>query len=357
VERRVKLGLVGGGFACSFQFHEHPGCEVVAVADPRPERLARLRDLTHCNNTYATLEELLRDSNVEAIGIFTPAPDHARHSIAALESGKHVLSAVPAAMTLEECDWLLHTVEETGLTYMMAETSYYRRETMQARQWYQEGRFGELFYSEGEYWHEHLEDLMFDNGQPTWRYGFPPMHYPTHSTAFLVSVTGERLARVQCVGWGDDDPILKNNVYRNPFWNEVAFFQTDRGHGARIAVGWHLGHPEVERASWFGSQFSFFMASPTDQPNAVSESSRVRIVEVPDFYEALPEPLRHPSGHGGSHTHLTHEFLSALLEERSPKIDIYEAIAYTAPGIVAHQSALRGGEPLPVPDFGRAPTP
>lgn len=353
-DRKIRIGLVGGGFGRAFSFHEHPNSTVIAIAELNPDRREALRDLCRCDNAYATLEELLRDPNVEAVGIFTPAPDHARHSIAALRAGKHVLSAVPAAFTLEECQQLRDTVEATGMTYMMAETSYYRRETILARDWYREGRFGELFYTEGEYWHEHLENMMFADGKPSWRYGLPPMHYPTHSTAFLIGVTGERLIRAQCVGWGDDDPILQTNAYQNPFWNEVAFFQTDRGHSARMTVGWHLGHPEVERASWFGSRFSFFMPSPIGQPAAISESDHVQTIEVPDFYERLPEPLRHASGHGGSHTHLTHEFISALLEERRPAIDVYEAIAYTAPGIVAHQSALKDGETLPVPDFGRA---
>lgn len=355
VARKVRLGLVGGGFSTAFQFHEHPDCEVVAVAELRSERRDALQKQVRSENGYATLEELLADKNVEAVGIFTPASDHARHSIAAMEAGKHVLSAVPAAFSLEECEWLLDTVKATGQTYMMAETSYYRRETQLARQWYQEGRFGELFYSEGEYWHEHLDTLMFNpDGSPTWRHGLPPMHYPTHSTAFLIGVTGERLVRVQCVGWGDEHPILRSNAYNNPFWNEVALFQTNLGHASRMTVGWHLAHPEIERASWFGSDFSFFMSSPTGQPNAISESSNVQKVEIPDFYERLPEPLRHSSGHGGSHTHLTHEFIRALVEERRPAIDVYEAIAYTAPGIVAHQSALKDGESMPVPDFGRA---
>jgi predicted dehydrogenase len=354
MQRKIKMGMVGGGFGCAFPFHEHPDSEVVAVADLRPERRQALRDTFRCDNVYETQEELLRDPAVEAVGLFTPAPQHVRHSIAALRAGKHVLSAVPAAFSLEECRQLLETVQSTGLTYMMAETSYYRRETILARQWVQEGRFGELFYTEGEYWHEGLDPLMVHNGERTWRYGFPPMHYPTHSTAFLVGVTGERLTRVQCVGWGDASEILKTNVYQNPFWNEVAFFQTDRGHAARMAVGWHLGHPEIERASWYGSQFSYFMGSPTGQPNAVSESVHVTEIEVPNFHHLLPEALRHESGHGGSHTHIVHEFVRALLEERRPAIDIYEALAYTVPGIVAHQSALQGGETLRVPDFGKA---
>jgi len=353
LKNTIKIGIVGGGFGREFSFHEHPGCQVTAVAEMNPKRREGLRDLCRCDTAYETLEELLRDPNMEAVALFTPPPEHARHSIAALRAGKHVLSAVPAAMSLEECQTLKEAVEATGRTYMMAETSYYRRETIQARDWYREGRFGELFYTEAEYWHEKLETIMFTDGRPTWRHGLPPMQYPTHSTGFLTGVTGERLVRVQCTGWGDGDPILQHNAYNNPFWCEMAFFQTDRGHSARMIVGWHVGYPEVERASWYGSDFSFVMASPVGQPNAISESNRAQTIEVSDHYERLPEPLRHPSGHGGSHTHLTHEFISALQEARRPAIDIYEALAYTAPGIVAHESALKGGELLSVPSFDK----
>ena len=41
----------------------------------------------------------------------------------------------------------------------------------------------------------------------------------------------------------------------------------------------------------------------------------------------------------------------ALIEDREPLIDVYEAIAMTAPGIIAHQSALQNGKRLIIPDF------
>jgi len=61
--------------------------------------------------------------------------------------------------------------------------------------------------------------------------------------------------------------------------------------------------------------------------------------------------LRHNSGHHGSHTFITHEFIDALINERKPLVDVYEALAYTVPGIVAHESALRGGELLKITQF------
>jgi hypothetical protein len=78
---------------------------------------------------------------------------------------------------------------------------------------------------------------------------------------------------------------------------------------------------------------------------------KIEAHQMPDYLVRLPEPLRVKSGHGNSHTFLTHEFVSALVGERRPAIDIYEALAYTVPGIVAHESAMRDGERRMVPSF------
>jgi len=68
----------------------------------------------------------------------------------------------------------------------------------------------------------------------------------------------------------------------------------------------------------------------------------------------LPEPMRHESGHGGSHVLISAEFINALVEDREPEIDIYASLAMTVPGIVAQQSSLKDGEQLPVPQFDPA---
>jgi predicted dehydrogenase len=369
--RKLKVGIVGGRFGTSFQFHEHPACEVAAVAELREDRRAALSKTYRCGTVYDSLDALLKDRNVEAVGLFTPAPEHVRHAEQALAAGKHVLSAVPAAMSLAECERLIAAVRRSGLTYMMAETSYYQQLTISAREFYREGQFGEIYFCESEYHHPGLEELFFEDGKRTWRHGFPPMHYPTHCTAHLLSVTGERLTEVSCHGWGDGHAILKDNVYRNPFWNETALFRTDKGHSFRVAVWWRGAHLGTERAQWYGDRMSFFMEHPNGlsprKVHAVKKEGRddagfTRWASKLEPYEEvkwwatgrLPAPLRHNSGHQGSHTFLTHEFVEAVLRRRRPAVDVYEAVSYTAPGIVAHQSALKGGALLKIPAFGPA---
>ena len=60
---------------------------------------------------------------------------------------------------------------------------------------------------------------------------------------------------------------------------------------------------------------------------------------------------RRPASHGGSHPHLVHEFVSSIVDERPSAIDASTAAAWTAPGICAHESAMRGGASVNVPDF------
>jgi predicted dehydrogenase len=272
---------------------------------------------------------------------------------------------------VQELEQLLETVKKTGRKYMMAETSYYRPETITCREWAREGRFGTIFYSESEYHHEGLLPLMYDDrGLPTWRHGFPPMLYPTHCTGIVVPVTGERLVEVQAVGWGDGHEVLKTNQYKNPFWNTTGFFKTSGGHSSRISVFWHVAAGGTERAQFYGDRMSYIMARPEGPKNTVirigKEGETVldangypegKVAIAPyqqsDHLERLPAPMRVRTGHGNSHTFLTHEFVSAVLEDRQPSVNIWEAIAYTLPGIVAHESALRGGETLKIRDYGR----
>lgn len=368
-ESKLRVGVVGGRFGTQFYFHEHPNSVVEAVADLRDDRRAALQKTYSCQKAYTSLTALLRDRNVDAVGLFTPAPDHAAHVLESLAAGKHVLCAVPAAMSMEECQKLIDAVKRSGMTYMMAETSYYQQLTISARKFQQAGEFGRIYACESEYHHAGLDSLFVENGQRTWRYGFPPMHYPTHCTAHLLSVTGERITEATCIGWGDSHPVLKDNRYKNPFWNETAMFKTDRGTAFRVAVWWKGAHRGTERAQWYGDRMSFFFNHPNglgpaivrwsvDQEKDSAGFARQRAVlekyeEVKWWAtEMLPGPLRHNSGHEGSHTFITHEFVDAVLRKRKPAVDIHEAVAYTLPGIIAHQSALKGGEQMKVPQLG-----
>lgn len=368
--KKVRIGIVGGIHGANFQWHEHPDCIVQAVCDTNPNRLAHLAKTYQCKTAYSSLNEVLHDKSIDAVAVFTDATKHSLHSIACLNSGKHVISAVPAVQNIEQAEELLSVIKQTGLTYMMAETSYYLQPMISARKWHQEGKFGEIFHTEAEYCHstygEEQQHLwLTPSGEKTWRYGYPPMLYPTHTTAFLIGVTQERLTEVMCIGWNDGSSFFPNNPYNNPYGCETALFKTNRSHSMRVSIFWRGAHRSVERAEWYGKNMSFFMEHPNGIGAVVIRRSELEedvsgqqlpnheFYEQPEWWKTdmLPEPLRHPSEHGGSHAFLTHEFIDSIVKGRRPAIDIYEALAYTVPGIVAHNSALQGGVQMKIPCF------
>lgn len=370
--QKVRIGVVGGGFGSSFQWHLDPDSSVTAVCDVRADRLQRLQETYRCNKGYAQFREMLKHPGMNAVAVFTPAPMHAWMAVEAMKAGKHVISAVPAGMSLAELEELIDTVRQTGMKYMMAETSYFRPEVITCREWAKEGRFGTIFYSEAEYHHEGVFPLMFDKqGLPTWRHGIAPMHYPTHCTGIVIPVTGERLSEVTSIGWGDGHEILKTNMYHNPFWGETAFFKTSKGHACRISISWHIAAAGTERGLFYGDRMSYVMSRPEGSPNTVFQISKdgktvldsngypegvvsQTAYKQPDHMERLPESMRVKTGHGNSHTFLTHEFVSAIAQDRHPAVNVWEAVAYTAPGIVAHESSLQGGKTLKIKDYGTA---
>ena len=343
-ERKVRVGIVGYGvckFGAAFGFQDHPNVEVGAGRDLIAERREGRMKACRCEKSYESLEVLVKDPKIEAVFVATDAPSHPRHCMEVLKHGKHVMTAVPAAFgSIEEAEQLLETVRKTGLKYMMAETSYFRADCYGMRRIYRAGGFGRLIYSEGEYYHYHGEPIDSFKG---WRIGLPPLWYPTHSTAYYVGVTGKRFTSVSCAGFNVGLPEYKPgaNKYNNPFSDEVALFATSEGGSSRMLMCKGIHGLIVERGRVFGERG---WMDGTEYHGTAKE--------LPDITRPPLPPGVAAGGHGGSHGYLTDEFIMSILANREPMVNIYEALAMTVPGIVAHQSALKGGETLKVPQYG-----
>ncbi len=342
-DRKIRFGIVGYGvcrFGAAFGFQDHPNVEVVAVSDLIPERRAGLMKACRCEKSYESLEVLVKDPKIEAVFVATDAPSHARHCIEVLNHGKHVMCAVPATYgSIEDGERLLETVKKTGLKYQMAETSFFRPDCYAMRQIYQAGGFGRIIYSEGEYYHYGPKPLASFKG---WRTGSPPLWYPTHSTAYYVGVTGKRFTSVSCVGFRAGFPAYQPgaNRYNNEFTDEVALLETSEQGASRMLMCKGIAGLVVERGRVFGQK---------GWMDGLEYHGTMK--DLPDLTRPPLPPTVPPGGHGGSHGQLAHEFVMAILEDRQPAVNIYEALAMTIPGIVAHESALKDGETMKIPQY------
>ena len=349
-DKQIRIGVVGGGFGASFFWHQHPNCIVEAVSDLQEERNKKLMEVYRCNKSYKSLSELLKDDNIDAVAVFTDAPSHGKHIVEVLKSGKHCISAVPLSMCLADLTLIKEWKEKTGLKVMMAETSMYHSDLYNAKSIYEKGMFGKIVYSEGEYYHPHVDTAW---GYKAWRNALPPMLYPTHATAYYIGVTRKRYTSVSCLGFRGDAPRYKKNDYNNPFSNESALFETSEGGMSRINVFWGAEGAHGETGRLFGELGKFdkniLHIGKGIQAKYEGIGDRNEI-EYQDSRPPLPGEMA-KGGHGGSHGYLTNEFIMALIEDREPLIDVYEGIAMTAPGIVAHESALKNGKRMEIPDF------
>jgi hypothetical protein len=68
-------------------------------------------------------------------------------------------------------------------------------------------------------------------------------------------------------------------------------------------------------------------------------------------------PFIQGSGHGGSHPHLVHEFVNALVEGRAPYLDAAQSANITCVGILAHESAMEGGKIKYLPEYSQVKKP
>jgi predicted dehydrogenase len=236
----ISVGIVGvGQFGRHFirLFRDHPDVHRIALCDLNAERLAHAAREFGVTETYSSLDEICR-SDLDALAIITQHWLHAEQAIQAMESGKHVYSAVPPAyarepeQTLELCDRLVETVRRTGQLYILGETTFFRPETIFCRQKAQEGAFGRFVYAEGEYFHD-ISHGLFEVLRNRWgdqfgrdKTGDPPMYYPTHSTSGVISVMGAHMTEVSAQGYiyPDDEWHRLDTIWGNPFCNEVALF-------------------------------------------------------------------------------------------------------------------------------------
>jgi predicted dehydrogenase len=362
----TSIGVVGlGQFGRHFigLFRDHPLVERVALCDLSAERLAACSNEFGIAQTYSSLDAICR-SDLDALVIITQHWMHFEHVMQALAAGKHVYSAVPPAYStgpdqiVDKCGRLVEAVKRSGLIYMLGETTVFRPETVYCRRRAAPGDFGRFVYSEGEYLHDWSHGLL-DVYKNRWgadfgpdKLGDPPMFYPTHSTSGVIEVTGAHMTHVSAFGYVHpyDEVFRPDTIYANPMSNQVALYRMSDGSTARICEFRRVGHPGREGLRIYGTEASF----EWDVSGArwVTKGGW-EPVDVEQARETLPDALASgPDGHGGSHAYLVHEFVDSVANNRLPRTNVWQAVRYMLPGVMAHASALRDGERLEIPDFG-----
>jgi predicted dehydrogenase len=370
-KKKFNVAIIGLGFGAEFIpiYQKHPLANMYAICQRTEGKLKSVGDAFGIVKRYTNYADVLADRNVDFVHINTPIPDHAPQAIAALKAGKHVMSTVPMATTIEECQQIVELSKKTGLKYMMAETVVYAREFLFVKELYDKGELGKVQFVQA----SHQQDM---DGWPDYWPGLPPMYYATHCVGPCLALTRAEAEYVSCFGSGTIRQELIGK-YNSPFAVETTHIKLRNSDlTARIYRSlFDTARQYRESFDVFGTKKSFEWQlvegeDPVIHTSKKPEPEIPQRVKVPDYAHLLPPEIQrfttrgvydagehaHLSfiqggGHGGSHPHLCHEFLSALAQDRDPYPNTVQSANWTCVGICAHQSALKGGEIVKLPTF------
>jgi predicted dehydrogenase len=365
--KKVNVAMVGLGFGAEFIpiYQRHPSANVYAICQRNVEKMNTVGDRFKIEKRYTKFEEVLKDPGVDFVHINSPIPDHAWMSMEALKAGKHVMCTVPMATTVEDCQKICELVKKTGLKYMMAETVVYSREFLFIKELYQKGELGKIQHLAA----SHPQDM---DGWPDYWERMIPMHYATHVVSPCLGLLNGRADYVSCFGSGTvREDIAKKSG--NKFAVESCHIKIkDSDVSCHIwRFLYDVARQYRESFDVYGTKKSFEWTLVEGEPHVLHTAKKpeheiASKIEVPDYAHLLPEPIRmftktiqdadHLSfiqggGHGGSHPHLVNEFVSALTAGRDPWPNATLSANWTCVGILAHQSALKGGEIVLLPEF------
>ena len=359
---KFTVAFVGcGNFAKHFVslMKEHPAVEKVYVCDlirERAEEYSKDYDV----EIIDTYEEILERKDIQAVANFTQRHLHGDIVIRALKAGKHVYSAVPMAPTVEECQEIVKLVKEKDLIYLMGETCYYYPCAMYCREAYKAGKFGDFTYGASQYYH-HIDHISY--GKRPNEGGMPPLLYPTHSTGMILSAVDSYVKKVACFGYVDKTNDgrfgVNDNEWHNTHSNQYVLMELANGGTARVTETEEEVIKLTDVSDYVNTKgmvenknlpdFKEKVANGEWQWEDVAEVQAEEMARLPKEYENLD------NGHMATHKFLIDDFCKAVYNHKQPVLNAWTAARFTIPGLVAIESANKGGIPIEVPDCGECP--
>ena len=376
----MNIGLIGLQFGGEFApiYKEHPNVGDVVICDLDEKLLNEYGDKFGFEKRTTNYRDLLCDDSLDAIHIVTDLSSHEEISVEVLDAGKHCACTVPMALSIEGLRRIIEAKKRSGKNYMMMETAIYTYQCLYVKEMFEKGEMGRIQYMRG----VHFQD---DENWPDYWKGLPPFWYATHAVGPMMFISGAKAKKIHCLGSGRLTEAYKEQ-YHNPFPIEIGIIEFEAPDGYPLAGElarslFNTAKEYVEGFTIYGEKKSFEWNIEDEQPyifemiGSGKHKGGIDInttrFESADYSSKLPESIRrfgkahtildpnnpHLSikqggGHHGSHPHMVDEFVSSIIENRAPVTNEIVAANWCAVGICGHESALKGGEAVYIPDFG-----
>jgi predicted dehydrogenase len=372
--QQLRIGLVGAGgnqvgdgrgMSHARHLAQLGAGKIVAVMDIVEEGVERAAAQLQAT-PYTDYDKFLHHG-LDLIILATPDVLHAQQAAYALEQGVGVVSEVPAATTVEDGKRLVQAQRKSGGFYMLLENYGYRDEIELIKRMVAAGKFGSVYFGEGEYLHDCRGLNRFADGSLTWRgVNFSQYVYIWHSLRPLLHILGDRTTRVSAMmtmepGRLEGDIDIPDNV--------VALFQTEARRMLKIRVDIVSPRPQLhdyyslqgthgcfEGTRGFGDPPRIWLEElePADRPGRSGPSVHWRKLEefeaefIPDRVAAREASKQ--AGHGGSDYWTMKAWVDSFRQGEVSPVDVFRALDCSLPGPLALASAKAHGAPVEIPD-------
>ena len=380
---KLNVVLAGMGFGAAFApiYNKHPNIGAFGIFDPNLELAKTVADRLGNVKVYKSFNEVINDSEVDAVHLVSPIPLHVEQTLAVLNAGKHCACTVPMALSLEDLKAIVKAAKNNNKSYCVMETAVYTTHFLKAQEMLKNGEFGSIQFLRG----AHYQDMEY---WPDYWMGLPPMFYGTHAIAPLVMLADSPIIRVRGLGSGTMRKEL-HAQYGNPFPFETMQIEFASGLKAEATRSlFETAHAYTEQFTVYGSKRSFEWQQIEEEqpvvhtllPARIGEDGKafrglpteVERIPTGNYHMLLPEQIRRftirsedydetnpqlsldrdaSGGHGGSHPHMVHEFIMSILDNRKAWINEINGANIVAAGICAHESAMKGGKVIDIPEF------
>lgn len=357
---KLRVGLVGIGRGTSYGhiFSVNPLTEVAALCDFDENKLAQSgKDFGLADSHLYTKYEDIFSEDLDIVVLGTPMPYHADQVVAAIEADCHVLSEVTAASDLDGCMRIHKAVtSHPKLKYMMAENCCYMAFALEWKDIVDSGRLGSIYYAEADYVHE-IRDLIIDaeTGAEKWRVHRAPLHYCSHSLGPLLQLMPDDYI-IRCTASGNRATIIPHEG--DGFIDmQVGLFQTKNGATIKVCrSSVATKRPALCTYSVYGTKGTLESGRKwydnTGMRYIEGEDEEGVAIEISSSAKDAPEEAM-LGGHGTSEYYLVRDFLSSIMNDTKPPIDIVRALDMSVPGLIAHECAKEGGVWKDIPLFWR----
>lgn len=389
--RPVRVGIIGVGGRGMGHVRDLlavPGVQLKAVCDITASRVEMAQNFAQkagqarpegYSRGELDYKRLCAQPDLDAIYVATPWEWHVRMCVEAMKNGKHAMTEVPAATTLEECWELVETSESTGKHCVMLENCNYDRVELMALNMVRKNLLGDIVHAECGYLHD-LRGIKFsDRGEGLWRLNHALKRnadlYPTHGLGpvaqtlnvnrgnqfdYLVSVASksEGLREYARGKFGPDSPQARLDVKLGDVVSSL--IRTRAGQTILVVHDTNLPRPYSRKVLLQGTK-GILQKYPKPQ---IYVEGRGKNDEWVDLFPGFEAEWEHPlwkslqerakgAGHGGMDYVLNYRLMECLRKGEAPDMDVYDAAAISAVTPLSEASIAKRGASVDFPDFTR----